>query len=90
MVCKSIHCKLNKKTITNYKTPATMKPAQIIDLLQVDLLASGASLVWPRNGRPRATKWQIRRRTFGKSTQIRARADTEGAIESVLINGMSV
>ena len=67
-----------------------MKPAQIIDLLQVDLLASGASLVWPRSGRPRATKSQIRRRTFGKSTQIGARVDTEGAIESVLINGMSV
>ena len=28
----------------------------ILDLLQVDLLASGASLVWPRSGRPRATK----------------------------------
>ena len=27
-----------------------------IDLLQVDLLASGASLVWPRIGRPRAKK----------------------------------
>ena len=27
-----------------------------IDLLQVDLLASGASLFWPRSGRPRATK----------------------------------
>ena len=27
-----------------------------VDLLQVDLLASGASLVWPRSGRPRATK----------------------------------
>ena len=27
-----------------------------LDLLQVDLLASGASLVWPRSGRPRATK----------------------------------
>ena len=26
------------------------------DLLQVDLLASGASLFWPRSGRPRATK----------------------------------
>ena len=34
-----------------------------LDLLQVDLLASGASLVWQRSGRPRA----IRRRTFGKS-----------------------
>ena len=29
---------------------------RIIDLLQVDLLASGASLFWPRSGRPRATK----------------------------------
>ena len=28
----------------------------LLDLLQVDLLASGASLVWPRSGRPRATK----------------------------------
>ena len=27
-----------------------------VDLLQVDLLASRASLVWPRRGRPRATK----------------------------------
>ena len=27
-----------------------------IDLLQVDLLASGAGLVWPRSGRPRVTK----------------------------------
>ena len=27
-----------------------------VDLLQVDLLASGASIVWPRSGRPRATK----------------------------------
>ena len=27
-----------------------------LDLLQVDLLASGASLVWPRSDRPRATK----------------------------------
>ena len=27
-----------------------------LDLLQVDLLASAASLVWPRSGRPRATK----------------------------------
>ena len=27
-----------------------------LDLLQVDLLASGASLVWSRSGRPRATK----------------------------------
>ena len=27
-----------------------------LDLLQVDVLASGASLVWPRSGRPRATK----------------------------------
>ena len=27
-----------------------------LDLLQVDLLASEASLVWPRSGRPRATK----------------------------------
>ena len=27
-----------------------------LDLLQVDLLASGASLFWPRSGRPRATK----------------------------------
>ena len=29
---------------------------QRVDLLQVDLLASGASLFWPRSGRPRATK----------------------------------
>ena len=29
---------------------------EALDLLQVDLLASGASLVWPRSGRPRATK----------------------------------
>ena len=27
-----------------------------LDLLQVDVLASGVSLVWPRSGRPRATK----------------------------------
>ena len=27
-----------------------------VDLLQVDLSASGASIVWPRSGRPRATK----------------------------------
>ena len=27
-----------------------------VDLLQVDLLASGASLVWPRSGQARATK----------------------------------
>ena len=27
-----------------------------VDLLQVDLLASGANLFWPRSGRPRATK----------------------------------
>ena len=27
-----------------------------LDLLQVDFLASGASLFWPRSGRPRATK----------------------------------
>ena len=27
-----------------------------VDLLQVDLLAGGASLVWPQSGRPRATK----------------------------------
>ena len=27
-----------------------------LDLMQVDLLASGASLFWPRSGRPRATK----------------------------------
>ena len=39
-----------------------------VDLLQVDLLVSGASLVWPRSGRPRATKsdeglfWKSRRR----------------------------
>ena len=43
-----------------------------IDLLQVDLLASGASLFWPRSGRPRATKsrevapYEIRRRIFLK------------------------
>ena len=34
-----------------------------VDLLQDDLLASGASLVWPRRGRPRATKsrevWKV-------------------------------
>ena len=29
---------------------------QLLDLLQVDLLASGASLVWPRTGQPQATK----------------------------------
>ena len=29
-----------------------------LDLLQVDLLASGASLFWPRSGRPRATTSQ--------------------------------
>ena len=29
---------------------------EALDLLQVDLLASGASLVLPRSGRPRATK----------------------------------
>ena len=28
----------------------------MVDLLQVDLLASGASLFWPRSGRPRAMK----------------------------------
>ena len=27
-------------------------------MLQVDLLVSGASIVWPRSGRPRATKWR--------------------------------
>ena len=27
-----------------------------VDLLRVDLLASGATLFWPRSGRPRATK----------------------------------
>ena len=32
------------------------KVAETLDLLQVDLLASGASLFWPRSGRPRATK----------------------------------
>ena len=30
----------------------------MLDLLQVDLLASGASLFWPRSGQPRATKSQ--------------------------------
>jgi len=30
-----------------------------IDLLQVDLLASGACLVWPRSGRPWATKSRV-------------------------------
>ena len=30
--------------------------AVVVDLLQVDLLESGASLVWTRSGRPRATK----------------------------------
>ena len=29
-----------------------MTTVEGIDLLQVDLLASGASLVWPRSGRP--------------------------------------
>ena len=51
---------------------------RFIDLLQVDLLASGARLVWPRSGRPRATKsrelrpapYEIRRRTFLKVQQI--------------------
>ena len=44
-----------------------------LDLLQVDLSASVASLFWPRSGRPRATKSrevrtnEIRRRTFWKS-----------------------
>ena len=33
-----------------------------LDLLQVDLLASGASLVWPRSGRPCEIRW----RTFLK------------------------
>ena len=38
-----------------------------LDLLQVDLLASGASLFCPRSGRPRATKSrEVRRRTFLK------------------------
>ena len=38
-----------------------------LDLLEVDLLASGASLFWPRSGRPRATKSrEVRRRTFLK------------------------
>ena len=39
----------------------------LLDLLQVDLLASGASLFWPRSDLPRATKsYEIRRRTFLK------------------------
>jgi len=29
-----------------------------LDLLQVDLLARGASLFWPQRGRPRVTEWR--------------------------------
>ena len=42
-----------------HETPciiATCRLGLWVDLLQVDLLASGASLVWLRSGRPRATK----------------------------------
>ena len=56
---------------------------QHVDLLQVDLLASGASLFWPRSGRPRprhmTTPYEIRRRTFWKSKpQMKGGVSAEG------------
>ena len=73
----SIHCHLLQSSRCvgssgRKKERAPMSP-EMLDLLQVDLLASGAYLVWPRGGRPRATKsrfrpapYEIRRRTFLK------------------------
>ena len=46
--------KLNLATVNRDSKASSARPE--IDLLQVDLLASGASLFWPRSGRPRATK----------------------------------
>ena len=49
--------------------------------IQVDLLASGASLYWPRSGRPAPYAYEIRRRTFlkvyqgGMSTKMQLQAD---------------
>ena len=63
-------CKLNipqtKMTPSTKRLQLKSSPF-LLDLLQVDLLASGASLFWPRSDLPRATKsYEIRRRTFLK------------------------
>ena len=75
---KNRRCELSRVTSLLKNVRSFVK---FLGLLQVDLLASGASLVWPRSGRPRATKsrevdlrpapYEIRRRTFGKSIKFR-------------------
>ena len=59
-----------------FKMYKKWQATKLVDLLQVDLLTSGASLFWPQSGRPRATKfargpspYEIRRRTFLKVYQ---------------------
>ena len=49
--------------LRDFKTSGTCRR---VDSLQVDLLASGATLFWPQNGRP--APYEIRRRTFFKSS----------------------
>ena len=39
-----------------FKMYKKWQATKLVDLLQVDLLASGASLFWPQSGPPRATK----------------------------------
>ena len=39
-----------------FKMYEKWQATKLVDLLQVDLLASGESLFWPQSGRPRATK----------------------------------
>ena len=72
-----IHCHLLQSSrcvgSSGRKKERAPMSQEMLDLLQVDLLASGTYLVWPRGGRPRATKsrvrpapYEIRRRTFLK------------------------
>ena len=72
-----IHCHLLQSSrcvgSSGRKKERAPMSQEMLDLLQVDLLASGACLAWPRDGRPRATKsrvrpapYEIRRRTFLK------------------------
>ena len=55
------------KPVYQYLEIATNEILICLDLLQVDLLASGASLFWPRSGLFFwKSKYEIRRRTFLK------------------------
>ena len=51
-----------------------------LDLLQVDLLASGASIVWPRSGRPRATKSMLGTGYFLKIAKINSQQKNKSVL----------